>query len=113
MEKLPETGCCPRFGPKPWNEKEIKWKDKSFIKDHITSFFHIPLNFGKVIVKNMGKIEKEKALPSRPILLSDENSFFSSDIYIAVKKKIPNAINVKISGTFLTKVFEGSYNKYR
>ena len=59
MDKLyeqSETGCCPRFDPGPWEDKEIKFKDKLFLKDHVRSFLHIPLNFDKIMVKNMEKI---------------------------------------------------------
>ena len=31
--KIEPTGCCPPFDPAPWQEKEIVWKDKSFVKD--------------------------------------------------------------------------------
>ncbi|MDL5502684.1 MAG: hypothetical protein QSU88_05650, partial [Candidatus Methanoperedens sp.] len=48
-----ETGCCPRFDSGPWEDKEIKFKDKLFLKDHVRSFLHIPLNFDKIIAKNM------------------------------------------------------------
>ncbi|MCK5084332.1 MAG: hypothetical protein KAQ64_01625 [Candidatus Pacebacteria bacterium] len=112
MEQLKnesETGCCPRFDPKPWNEKEINWQDKLFLKDHVTSFFHIPLNFGKVMIKNMEKIEKADALSEIPLMLSDEKSLWGSDLYIAVSREVPDAEMAKISGTFLTKVFEGDY----
>jgi hypothetical protein len=57
-----ETGCCPRFDPGPWDEKEVTFQDKLFIKDHVRSFFHIPLNFGKVMVKNMEMIQQADAL---------------------------------------------------
>ncbi|MFH1285147.1 MAG: hydrolase [Candidatus Micrarchaeota archaeon] len=112
MDKLyenAETGCCPRFDPAPWNEKEIVWKDKLFLKDHVISFFHIPLNFGQVIVKNIELIKNAGALSPFPLMLSDENSLFGSDIYINVSKEVPRAKLEKISGTFLTKVFEGGY----
>ena len=75
MDKLyenSETGCCPRFNPQPWDKKEVTFKDKLFIKDHVTSFLHIPLNFGKVMVRNMESIAKAGALAPEPILLSDE-----------------------------------------
>lgn len=104
-----ETGCCPRFDPKPWDEKEIAWKDKLFLKDRVVSIFHIPLNFGQVIVKNMEKIKEADALAPKPLMLSDESSLFGTNIYIATSKEVPNAEMVKISGTFLTKVFEGHY----
>lgn len=115
MDKLydSETGCCPRFNPQPWDEKEVVFKDKLFIKDHVTSFLHIPLNFGKVMVKNMERIVKADALALEPLLLSDENSLWGADIYIAVSKEVPGAEIARISGTFLAKVFEGPYKNVR
>lgn len=109
LYKDSETGCCPRFDPGPWDEKEVTWQEKLFLKDHVKSFLHIPLNFGKVMVKNMEKIVNAEALSPEPILLSDENSLWGADIYIAVSKEVPQADMEKISGTFLTKVFEGPF----
>ena len=104
-----ETGCCPRFNPDPWEEKEVNFQGKIFIKDHVNSFFHIPLNFGQVIVKNMEKIKNANALTAEPLMLSDEKSAWGSDIYIAVSKAVPGVEIVTISGNFLSKVFEGSF----
>lgn len=112
MDKLyesSETGCCPRFDPKPWEDKEIIWKDKLFLKDSVRSFFHIPLNFGQVVVKNMEIIQKADALVDVPLMLSDEKSLFGSDIYINVSKDVPGAAMVKMSGKYLSKVFEGPF----
>jgi len=112
MEKLyeeSETGCCKRFDPKPWDGKEITWKNRLFVKDHVTSIFHIPLNFGQVIVKNMEMIKKAGALAPEPLMLSDESSLWGSEIYIAATKEVPGAKMARISGRFLTKVFEGPY----
>ncbi len=111
MDKLyenSETGCCNRFDPKPWDMKEIKWKDKLFVKDHVISVFHIPLNMGSVIVRNAEKIKTAGALGEQ-LMLSDENSLWGSDIYIAVAKEVPGAKMEKVSGTFLSKVYEGGY----
>ena len=116
MDKLyeeAETGCCPRFNPDPWDEKEVTFQDKLFIKDHVRRFFHIPLNFGKVMVRNMEKISEAQALTPKPLLLSDEKSLWGADIYIAVAKEVPGAEMVRISGTFLTRVFEGPYKNIR
>lgn len=112
MDKLyekAESGCCPKFNPQPWQDKQITWKNKLFLKDHVRSIFHIPLDMGKVMVKDMEKIKAAEALTPEPLMLSDENSPFGSDIYIAVSKKVPGAEMAKISGTFLSKVFEGPY----
>jgi hypothetical protein len=107
-----ETGCCLRFNPEPWDEKEITFKDKLFVKDRVKSFMHVPLNFGKVMVKNVERIKAADALAPEPLMLSDETSSWGSDIYIAVSKEVPGAEMKKISGSFLSKVFEGSYGNF-
>lgn len=104
-----ETGCCKRFDPAPWREKEITWKDKLFLKDHVRSFLHIPLNINQVMTRDMNLIEEAQALGPEQLMLSDEKSLWGSDIYISVSKEVPGAATEKISGTFLTKVFEGPY----
>lgn len=109
MENIKSTGCCEPFNPEPWQDKEIKWDGKTFVKDHVTSLFHIPLNMGSKIVKNLGLIEKANAKASYQLMLTDENSLWGSDIYIDVIKDVPGAKMDKISGTFLTRVFEGPY----
>ena len=112
MERLyqdSETGCCKRFDPSPWDGKEIKWADKLFLKDHVRSILHIPLDFGKVMVRDMDKINAAGALAPEPLMLSDERSLWGADVYISVSKDVPEAQMTRISGTFLSKVFEGSY----
>jgi hypothetical protein len=104
-----ETGCCLRFNPEPWNEKEITWEEKLFVKDRVRSVLHIPLNFGRVMRRNMEKIIAADAATPEPIVLSDENSLWGADVYIAVSKPVAGADMRTISGTFLSKVFEGPY----
>lgn len=108
-QPIQPTGCCDIFDPAPWDEKEIVWIDKIFVKDHVTNFLHIPLNFGKNVVKNMALIEKAGAKAPHQLMLTDEKSLWGSDIYIDVVKEVPGAQMAKISGKFLTKVFEGPY----
>ncbi len=104
-----ETGCCARLDPALWDEKEITWQDKPFLRDHIREFLHIPLNYGSVITRDNAAIEEASAYPEDPLWLTDEVSPWGSDIYLAVEGDVPGATVVKISGTFLTKVFEGPY----
>jgi len=108
-KKIKETGCCKPFNPKPWNKKTKVFKNKRMVKTHVISFFHIPLNFGRVMVKTVAKISSAKAEPRVPFMMVDECSPWGSDLYIEVKKNVPDAEMAKISGTFLTKVYEGSY----
>lgn len=108
-----ETGCCPRFEPGPWDGKEVTFQDKLFVKDRVRSFLHIPLNFGRVMGRNMAKIQAAGALAPEPLLLSDENSLWGADVYIAVAREVPGADMARLSGTFLTRVFEGPYQNVR
>lgn len=108
-----ETGCCPRFDPAPWDDREVVFEDKPFVKDRVRSVLHIPLNFGKVMVRNMEHIRAIDALPPEPIVLSDENSLWGADVYIAVTKDVPGAEMARLSGTFLSRVFEGPYKDVR
>lgn len=110
-ENVKPTGCCPPFNPDPWQEREITWQDKLFVKDHVTSLFHIPINFGKKVVKNMNLIEKAGAKADTALMLTDEKSLWGSDIYINVSKEVQGAEMANISGTFLTRVFEGPFNQ--
>jgi hypothetical protein len=107
-QNIKSTGCCEPFNPEPWQEKEIRWENKLFVKDHVTSFLHIPLNMGKKIVKNMALIEKAGA-KGEQLMLTDEKSLWGSDIYIDATREVAGARMATISGTFLTKVFEGPY----
>ena len=105
--------CCPRFDPKPWDEVTLRWEGKHFVKDRVTSFLHIPLNFGAVMKRNMRAIEAVNASPETMVVLSDENSLWGADVSIEVTKDVPRAGMVAISGTFLSKVFEGPYRNMR
>lgn len=107
--QIKHTGCCDPFNPEPWQDKEITWQNKIFVKDHVTSFLHIPLNMGNKIGKNMELIEKAGAKAPYQLMLTDEKSLWGADIYIDVAKDVPGAQMATLSGTYLTKVFEGPY----
>ncbi|MBN2685545.1 MAG: hypothetical protein JXR40_09725 [Pontiellaceae bacterium] len=113
MSTYNENECCPKFDPQPWEEVELTWEDKLFVKDRVTSFMHIPLNFGAVMKRNVGSIEAEEAFSETMLVLSDENSLWGADVYIGVTKNIPGANMATLSGTFLSKVFEGPYRNMR
>lgn len=116
-QNVKSTGCCEPFNPEPWQDtstgsvqaREITWTNKMFVKDHVTSFLHIPLNFGAKVVKNMNLIKTAGAEASYQLMLTDENSLWGADIYIDVAKEVPGAKMAALSGTYLTKVFEGPY----
>lgn len=105
-----ETGCCPRFEPGPWDETEHTWQERKFIKDNVCAFLHVPIGFGKVVGRNMEKIQAAGAATEQPpICLCDECSMWKTILHIETSKDVPDSEMVSISGNFLTKVFEGPY----
>ena len=101
--------CCEGFVPEPWDEQEITWSGKRFVKDRIRSFLHIPLNFGSVMRRNAALISAAGAEPEEMIVLTDEDSLWGADVYLEATGDVPGAEMVTLSGTFLSKVFEGPY----
>ncbi len=103
------TGCCPIFDPETFHEKEIIWKEKPFVKERVHSLFHIPLDMRHKVTKAMRLIEEAHAVPAQGLMLSDELSPWKSDLYIDVTGPVAGADVVTISGTFLTRVYEGPF----
>jgi hypothetical protein len=79
----------------------------------VRSFLHIPLNFGSVMKRSMAAIESAGAVADKMMVLADENSLWGADVYIAIAKEVPGTHSAVLSGTFLTKVFEGPYRDMR
>jgi len=110
-QKIKPTGCCEPFEPKLWDSKEIVWKDKKFIKDQVLTVFYIPVNFGAVMTRATKKIEEAGGRVSGGLVLSESVSKWKMDVYLAVDKEIAEAENVKISGKFISKVYEGEFKE--
>jgi hypothetical protein len=101
--------CCPKFDPAPWDGKTIEWNNKRFVKDKVFTLFHVPVNFGSVVKRVMGQIEAAGANALDGMGLSDHTSKWNMDFYVAVDKEVPGADNTTISGSFLSKVYEGPF----
>ncbi len=114
--KQEENSCCPHFSTEKWSEKEFNWDKKKFIKARVPTFFHIPLvpMLGNRITKLMQLAESSKKLDENRedilLLFTDPNAFMSN-LYLSVTGDIPEAKNTTLSGTFVTKVFDGPYKK--
>jgi hypothetical protein len=106
---IESTGCCPRFDPAPWQDREMTWQDEPFVVDHVRSVLHVPLDMGKRVTRSHALIEAAGAAPAVPLMLSDEKSPWGADIYIHVTRPVPGARMGTLSGRFLTHVYEGPY----
>jgi len=105
MKNDSETQCCPRFNPVPCQDKEIEWEDKLFVRDTMMQFMHTPLPgaFGKTVARMWRTTEDAGATPDTRdfIMLATESSPWKGEAYINVTEEVPNAENVKLSGTYV------------
>lgn len=117
VNRLPErntavspTGCCPEFDPKAWDGQSFQFNNKLFMKVTTRSFLHVPFNMGSVMKKAMQAVDAAGARKGDGyIMLSDDVSPWKCHHYISIDKEVPGAEMVRLSGTYLAKVFEGPF----
>lgn len=104
------TGCCPKFNPKDWDGQTFTFKNKPFVRFTVRSLFYIPLNMGVMITKVMKVVEQAGATDtSEHLMLSYDLSPWQSEHFLAVTKQVAGLKNIKLTGKFRTKVFEGPF----
>ena len=106
---MAEDTCCPLFDPAPWDDKTHKWKDKKFIKGKVSTLYFMPLNFGSVMRKLVHQAETAGADTPESMALSDHISPWRMDVYLAVDRDVPGVESFNLSGTFYSRVYEGSF----
>ena len=107
--------CCLEFDPSAWKNNIHVWYEKMFIRDSVHEIFHVPLpsSVKKVITKLWHKASNADALPEAKdnLLLGHDPSPWKGEYYLAVTKEVPGADNVALTGTFVSKIFDGPYHK--
>ena len=106
-----ETNCCAVPNIKDWDEKEVSFDGKKFIRMYTRSFLYMPLNMRKVMTSMQTLVSAAKAEmpPQEAMILSRDLSPWKAEQLYAVTKDVPGAENIELSGSFVTKVFEGPY----
>ncbi|NCA86473.1 MAG: hypothetical protein EOM83_13025 [Clostridia bacterium] len=102
--------CCPEFNPHPWDDKLHHWQNKMFIKDKVFSVFYMPINFGSVMKRLDSKMSDTDVEVPDNLCLADHTSMWNMDVYLSVDQQVPEADNTTLSGSFYSKVYEGSFN---
>lgn len=107
-----ETGCCPPFDPTGWDEQELEFDRRPFVRATSINFMHVPLNLGSIITRTWKEIEIAGAAPNDEFLmLSTDPSPWRGEHYFLVAKEVPGAEMAWLSGNYLTRVFEGPYRQ--
>ncbi|HZD44151.1 MAG TPA: DNA alkylation repair protein [Methanomicrobiales archaeon] len=105
-----EEQCCPRFDPSAWDGKVLEWTDKKFIRDHVFTVFHMPMNFGTVMKRLDERVRNGGTSIPDNLCLSDHTSPWKMDVYLAVDQEVPGADNVRLTGKFYCRVYEGPFS---
>ena len=106
------TGCCPKFNPKGWDNQELHFKDKKFLRAVTKSAMHVPLNMGSVFGRVAEHMEDSAAMTTEDtFILSRDTSPWEAEHLFAVRKDVEGEEMVTLSGDFVTRVFEGPYRK--
>jgi len=115
MSDRNEEVCCPEFNPAPWNKTTHEWKEKPFLVKTVPQFMHMPLPgvYGKAVTALNALAEEEKILPDTKdfLMLAMDPSPWQSELYLAVTAEKPGLPVKKLSGTYASMVFDGSYSK--
>lgn len=104
--------CCHPIDTSLWDEKTHLWNAKLFLQDEVKQVMHVPINMTSVVNRMFRKIEEAGAMPEVKdfLMLSHDPSPWKSEIYMTITKPVPNGQVTKLSGTFVSKVFDGPYN---
>lgn len=107
--------CCPTFHHEKWDGKTFNWNNKKFIKASVPTLFHIPLPqmIGNRVTKMMRLAEDAERIAEDKqdiLLLFTDPSAFKSNLLLSVTGNVPNAQNTTLSGTYISKVFDGTFN---
>ncbi len=106
------TGCCPRFHPEGWDNQQLHFRDKKFLRATTRSAMHIPWNMGQVFTRVQEHIEDMDAVkPEDEVVLSRDTSAWEAEHFFAVDKDVPEEEMTTLSGDFITRVFEGPYRR--
>ncbi len=107
-----ETGCCPQFHAENWDGLELNFNDKLFVLARTHAVFHVPVDMGRVFQRVQEHLEAADAFdPSDFMVLSKDLGAWTSEHYFAAAKEVPGEEMVRLTGTYVTKVFDGPYSQ--
>ncbi len=111
-DSINTTGCCAKFNPDGWDGQDLHFADKPFVRATTKSALHIPINMGQVFTRVHEHIEDAGGFDNdNMIVLSRDLSPWVAEHLFAMDGPVPEEKTVRLSGDFITKVFEGPYRE--
>lgn len=119
FDKLPvydtaksETDCCTLIDPKEWDGLEVVFDNKLFVLARTHAVFHVPVDMGRVFSRVQAHLEAADAYdPEGFLVLSRDLGAWTSEHFFAATRDVPDEEMVRLSGTFVTRVFDGPYSE--
>ena len=109
LSKLESGYCCPEFKPGDWDHLDLHFRNKRFVRARTRSLFHIPLNMAPVFARTWDAVKAAGADDPEFVILSDDESMWHGEHFFSVTKDVPGLDNVRLTGDYVTRVFEGPY----
>lgn len=110
-ESTKDEICCPVFVPAPWDRQTFTWTNKRFLKTSVCAVWYMPLGFGRAMTSLFTATKAAGVATPENLCLVDHRSPWSMDIYLAVEGEVPGFESVSMSGSYLSKVYEGQYKE--
>ncbi len=106
--------CCPVFNAALWDGKTHEWVNKLFIRDAIPEIMHMPIpgTFKKAVTGLWETAQQVHADPPLDdfLMLCYDPSPWKGVVLLSVTKEVPGADHERLTGTFISKVFDGPYS---
>jgi hypothetical protein len=89
----------------------MEWHKKMFIKEHVCTFFYMPLNMGNAMRRIDKRLRSVAAEMQDYMCLSDHTSKWNMDLYVAVDREIPGVDTQFFSGKYYSLVYDGDFRE--
>lgn len=110
-----ETGCCAVPNVAGWRDVRVDFSGMKFLRRTVRSFLHIPINMASVMTE-LERTAREAGVlmpPERALVLSRDLSAWKSEQLFAVSGDISGEELVEVSGTYVTRVFDGDFKNMK
>jgi hypothetical protein len=103
-----ETGCCPRFDPEGWDRRRLRFRNRLFVRATTTCVAHVPVDPARIFARVRRNIAAAGAVDAFDVIVLSRNlSPWQSEHLFPVTRPVPGEETVRLSGDFVTHVFEG------
>ncbi len=107
-----ETGCCALIDPRAWDGLDLHFEDRLFVRARTHAVFHMPIDMARVFQRVQDHLKDADAFdPENFLVLSKDLGPWTSEHYFAATREVADEEMVRLSGDFVTKVFDAPFSE--